>query len=410
MITKIKNEFSLIGFCASIGLATSLIIWLFLRVMELGIEFIWEYIPSRIDFAFYTIPVCILGATIIGLLHKKIGNYPEDLETILGKIKKDNYYPYKNIKGMLILALLPLIFGSSIGPEAGMTGVIVGLCYWAGDNLKFAYENTRRYSQVGEAVTFGLLFHAPLFGIFSALEEGEAYEEDLSKGSKVFVYGLTIASGTGGYLLLTYFFGGGMGLPSFSKVDTLVWQDYAMLIVYIIAGCVLAYFYEITHHYMSKIMKRIPIILREITGGIILGVLGLFFPIVMFSGEKQMAELMTDYVNYIPIFLIGIAFLKVLLTNICIQSGLVGGHFFPLIFAGVSLGYGVSCLVFGIESGHEIFAVAAVTGALLGTVMKKPLAVTGLLLICFPIQLSIWIFVAACIGSRLSTKKESATA
>ena len=39
---------------------------------------------------------------------------------------------------MMIAALLPLLIGSSVGPEAGLTGIIVGLCYWAGENLKFA--------------------------------------------------------------------------------------------------------------------------------------------------------------------------------------------------------------------------------------------------------------------------------
>lgn len=409
MRTKIKNEVNLVGFCISMGLSTGLIIWGFLRIMELGIHLIWEWGPAKIYFPPYTILICTLGGALIGILHKKLGNYPEDLDTVLGKVKKNNYYPYNNMAGMLLLALLPLIFGSSIGPEAGMTGIIVGLCYWAGDNLKSAYENTRRYSQVGEAVTFGLLFHAPLFGIFSVIEEGEALEQDLSKSTKVFVYGLTIAAGTGGYLLLSHFFGGGMELPSFTKTEILLWQDYAMLIVYIIMGCILAWFYESTLYYTDLVMKRFPTVLRETAGGLMLGVLGFLFPIIMFSGEGQMAELMINHADYLQVYLIAIAFLKVLLTNICIRSGLTGGHFFPLIFAGVSLGYGISMLLFEARSGHEVFAVAAVTGALLGAVMKKPLAVAGLLLICFPIQLSIWIFLAACIGSRFSKKETAKT-
>ena len=74
-------------------------------------------------------------------------------------------------------ALLPLLIGSSVGPEAGLTGIIVGLCYWAGDNLKFAGQNTRNYSQIGAAVSMSVLFHAPLFGIFEVEENSE---EDLA--------------------------------------------------------------------------------------------------------------------------------------------------------------------------------------------------------------------------------------
>ena len=42
---------------------------------------------------------------------------------------------------VLVCAFLPLVFGSSVGPEAGLTGIIAGLCYWVGDNVKYAKEH-----------------------------------------------------------------------------------------------------------------------------------------------------------------------------------------------------------------------------------------------------------------------------
>ena len=65
------------------------------------------------------------------------------------KVRAEKRYEYKNMLVMMVAALLPLLIGSSVGPEAGLTGIIVGLCYWAGDNLKFAKQNTRNYSQIG---------------------------------------------------------------------------------------------------------------------------------------------------------------------------------------------------------------------------------------------------------------------
>ena len=173
-----------------------------------------------------------------------------------------------------------------------------------------------------------------------------------------------------------------------------------MILPYILSGCLLAIFYQFTHHKCQVIASRIPAILRETLGGLILGITGFFVPAVMFSGEEQMGILMETYLHYLPLCLIGIAFLKVLLTNICIQSGLRGGHFFPVIFAGVCLGYGIAGLVFQESAGHVIFAAAIVTAALLGGIMKKPLAVTMLLFLCFPIKMFVWIFLAAAIGSK----------
>ena len=109
---------------------------------------------------------------------------------------------------------------------------------------------------------------------------------------------------------------------------------------------------------------------------------------------------MKEYSQYLPLALIGVAFLKVLLTNICIQFGLKGGHFFPVIFAGVCMGYGVGMLICGNAESHLVFASAIVTAALLGGTMKKPLAVTMLLFLCYPVKLFVWIFVAAAAGSK----------
>lgn len=92
----------------------------------------------------------------------------------------------------------------------------------------------------------------------------------------------------------------------------------------------------------------------------------------------------------------------ILLTNLCIQFGLRGGHFFPVIFAGVSMGYGAAMLACGITGGHVVFGAAIVTAALLGGIMKKPLAVTMLLFLCFPVKMFIWIFIAAAVGSKLT--------
>lgn len=403
-----KNELKLWIFCMLIGGFAGAVIWTFLKAMSLGIEFLWEWVPKQYDFPFYAVIVCTIGGLIIGLIHKKFGDYPEELPEVFGKLKKDKHYEYSNMLVLLITALLPLIIGSSVGPEAGMTGIIVGLCCWAGDNLKFARQHSKEYSQIGLAVTLSILFHSPLFGIFSVEEDENADKEimNLSLSSKILLYGLAIGSGTGIYMLLSKIFGAGLtGFPSFtaSAINT---KDYLMMIVYIIAGLILALFYKITHSLTSKIQKKIPVILKEIIGGLCLGIVATLIPAMMFSGEEQMGVLMTDFVKYAPLALIGVAFLKVLLTNVCIQMGLKGGHFFPVIFAGVCLGYGISMLVFK-EAGHEVFAAAVTTASLLGGIMKKPLAVTVLLFICFPIRMFLWIFVAAAIGAKCFDLKNS---
>lgn len=145
--------------------------------------------------------------------------------------------------------------------------------------------------------------------------------------------------------------------------------------------------------------KFYPIIVCT-AGGIILGVMGTYLPLTMFSGEESITVVKESFAEFAPWILIISGVLKLVLTNICIKSGWKGGHFFPVIFCGVSIGYGVAMLG-GLDTA---FCAAVVTAGLLGVTMKKPLAVTMLLLLCFDARVIPWILLAAFLGSIIPTK------
>lgn len=407
MKTKAANQVKYALFGALLGSCAGAVVWGFLKVMAMGTEFVWEWIPGKWNISFYPVIIGVIGGVLMGLLHKYGGDYPEELGTVLGKIKKEKHYGYDKMLLILLCAMIPLVMGSSVGPEAGLVGIISALCYWVSDNMKLAHEDAKNYSEVGIAVSLSVLFHAPLFGLF-AVEEDKKNESigELTKSTKFVIYGLAIAASLGVYQGLSHLFGAGLaGFPSFASVElTLV--DYGMMIVYMIAGCLLAVFYEATHRGFHKIANGIPVEIREVFGGLLLGLVGTFVPAVMFSGEEQMAHLMENYLGYAPLFMIVAAFLKIALTNACIMHGLRGGHFFPVIFAGACAGYGIAMLVFTESTGHVAFGAAIVTATLLGATMKKPLAVAMLLMICFPVRMCVWIFLAAVIGSKVFTREE----
>ena len=96
--------------------------------------------------------------------------------------------------------------------------------------------------------------------------------------------------------------------------------------------------------------------------------------------------------------------LVIILTNICIESGLKGGHFFPMIFAGVAVGYAFS-MILGID---PIIAAATLSTAFLANIIKKPLATVLLLMIVFPANLIPIMLVAAVAGAFLSVPKRRA--
>ncbi len=390
-------------FCTIIGAMAGSIFWLFLFVINRGTFLIWDLIPDMIpDIPVYPLIACAAGGLIIGILRKLLGDYPEDMMTVFGKLKKEKTYPYKKLPAILICALLPLIFGSSVGPEAGMVGVIVALCCWAGDNLKFAKNRAEEYSRIGAAVSLSVMFRSPLFG-FLDVEDGD--EKKLSGSSKIILYCLATGAGFGCFWLLNnVFMKVSEGFPSFSAIAT-DRSDYIFFVPYLICGILLGIFFELSEKFFEKAGHMLPPVISEIIAGLILGGVACFLPVIRFSGEEQMGVLISSYADYAPLAMIGIALLKIIMTNMCIKLGLKGGHFFPLIFAAVCLGYGVSLLIFSGDAAHATFAAAVVAAGTLGVSMKKPLAVSMLLLLCFPAGALLWIVpssaLSAWVGNRL---------
>lgn len=287
----VANNFLYYIFCGFSGAVTSLIVWLFLKLMGLGIGLVWDTIPSNFDFKFYPIIVCTAGGIILGIWQKLTNAVPDELDEVMKKVKKDKFYPYNKVLLLCISALLPLVFGGSLGPEAGLTGVIVGLCYWVGSHMKDAKSKIPELMQIGISATLSAVFYAPLFGLASVNEE---------------------------------------------RLDS----------------------------------------------------------------EESITVVKESFAEFAPWILIISGVLKLVLTNICIKSGWKGGHFFPVIFCGVSIGYGVAMLG-GLDTA---FCAAVITAGLLGVTMKKPLAVTMLLLLCFDARVIPWILLAAFLGSIIPTK------
>lgn len=402
-----KSEFTFSVYALLLGMFAGAFIWTFLKVLSYGIEFVWDYIPSVLNIPFYTIIICTTGGIIIGLYRMKFGNYPESLQTVISKVKKEKRYRYDNIIVVTIAALLPLLFGGSIGPEAGMTGIIVGLCYWVGDKLKFADKTLAEFTSVGIMSTLGILFYAPLFGVASYEEEPTDENKNLilSKPVKLLSKIIAIIGGLGIYYILGQIFGNAMSFPHFDG-ESVTNYDRLIGVPTIFIGILCGYIYQIFKKVCMILSKKISNkkfigFLGTVLGGLILGIIGTYVPLTMFSGEEEISRLIKSYTSYAPCLLIFIGIVKLFITNFCIYSGWHGGHFFPVIFAGVSIGYGLAVL-FGTTPSLTI---AIITSALLATSMRKPLAVTLLLLLCLPVRTIPWMIISAFIAGTIPLPK-----
>jgi len=400
MSTKTKNSLLCMLYSLIIGAITGIVVWSFLRVMNISINLIWNKIPSIIEIPFYTIIVCTLGGFIIGLIKKKYGNYPEELEEVISKVKKDGKYSYKNIKSLIVNAILPLIFGGSIGPEAGLTGIIAALCSWIGDKLKNIFKEMKELTQIGISATLGTIFSSPMFGFIEPIESDSNQETKIPKKSKMVLYFLSIFGAFGIFILLNNIFNIKMGLISFT--DLIIGKkEWLFIIPLIIIGIISGMFYAYTHKCIKKISTPLEnkYIIKGLLAGLILGISGTLLPYTMFSGEHQLHDIANNWQEIGIIILIVTGLVKLIITNICIEFGFKGGHFFPCIFSGVVLGY-ASSIIFNI---NPIFSVIIVTTTLMAYLLNKPLATILLLMIMFPVSAIPVMLLAAVIGSSVKS-------
>lgn len=353
-----------------------------------------------------------MGGLLIGIFQSKAGPYPDELETVIAKVKKDKFYPYNKVLIICVAALIPLLFGGSLGPEAGLTGVIVGLCYWAGNNMKSAKIHKDELTSIGLSAALGTIFVSPLFGLVVPLEERTDENKDtvIPKGSKIIPVVIAVLSSFGVFILLTNIFGGGLGMPRIDSAEITnaerMW-GIPLALIGVVFGYLYIIFEKTTKALFSRLQNRVSVIISTLLGGLMLGIAGTCLPMTMFSGEEQIFELSESYKEFAPWLLIVTGAAKLLITNVCIKSGWRGGHFFPVIFSGISIGYGIAML-----TGLDVtFCLAVITAGVLGVIMRRPAAVSLLLLLCFPIRVIPWLIISAFIGSivplgRLKSAKD----
>lgn len=404
---KLANRTLFVASVIVTGAIAGAFVWLLLFVMNLGITFIWNKLPAHFG-PLFPIVACLVGGLVIGLFAKRFGSYPEDLNEVMAKVKRDGRYDYDKLGVMSIAALLPLFFGGSVGPEAGLTGAVAGISTWVGDRMKRFGADFQQLTSVGTMAALSAIFTAPLFGFAAPFYDdgdeaaGSQTTITLPKSSKIVVYFCAIAGALAAFLGLGSLFGGGLSLPHFTDIHVgateLIWL--APLALVGAAGGWLFCAFDGAFKRLADRMGDRPVT-KALIAGLILALLGMALPFTMFAGETQAEQLGEVWGSMSALVLLGTGFCKVLITPLCIRFGWRGGHFFPVIFAGISIGYGMAMLT----GADPVFCLCACTAALVGGVMRQPLMTVLLLFLCFPVKGVVVMLAAAALGAAIPLPK-----
>lgn len=399
---RLARVCALVGISLAMGLVVGLLISLLLRVMNAGVSLVWNVLPNAVGAWWLPLIVCPAGGALIGLISSRTHAAPQELEEVFARVKREGGYTLERPFATIVLFLLPLVFGGSVGPEAGLTGIIAALATWIGDSLRRAGLGARSLADVTVSATLTAVFGAPFAGIVAARDTiADSPNPRLftfRRVVKVVLYAVSAAGAFAGMWLASLLFAQMGGLPRFETISFQV-EQLPWAIVFVLVGYALG----VESHLASALAHRIepwvstrPVLAAALCG-FVLGALFLAFPYVLFSGEEQCREIVETWVG-IPAFVLAItAVLKCAATPLCIGMGWRGGSIFPNIFTGVVAGFALAALT-GVD---PMFAVTATASAFIGATTRKPLLAVCLLLLCFPPLSLPVVVVAAVLGAKI---------
>ena len=158
-------------------------------------------------------------------------------------------------------------------------------------------------------------------------------------------------------------------------------------------GILFKLIFGVVHLAFSRFNKR-PVT-RAILGGVIIGLIGSFLPLTLYSGQNQLLQIIYNPATYGFGLLLLMMLVKVLLTSTSFATGFEGGPIFPLLFIGGTLGLSISQILHFIPEGVAVTAgMAGVAAAgfpapltiaiLLGFMGDNPIFYQRLLLVQLP--------------------------
>ena len=318
-----------------IGIASSLVLIVVMKVASVLQQFLWERLPVSIGIA-QDSPVWIIGMlTLTGIMvglvirysHGHAGPDPA-CEPLIGMP-----VPTSALPGLLAALILGLAGGVSLGPEHPIMTVNIALAVALGSRM-FPRIAKLDWTILASAGTIGALFGTPVAAalIFSQTLNSS---NDVPLWDRLFAPLMAAAAGS---LTTSLFFHPHFSLPiahytQMHLIDIL--SGAVVAAIAIAAGMVAVWCLPRLHHLMHG-LKHPVLILGA--GGFILGILGVIGgPLTLFKGLDEMQQMaFSQTLGTSDYFMLAV--IKLAALVVAAASGFRGGRIFPAVFVGVALG------------------------------------------------------------------------
>ncbi len=352
---------------ALVGTVCGLFAGLYWNILELMTHALKHFQGSSL------LIVMPLAGLMIGLVIYFLGN-PGEIAVIVDNIHfRGGRLDARKNPSMILASLLSISAGGSAGPEAPLVQVTGSFGTWVADRLNLQGEELRSMSLAAMAGGFTALFGAPLGGAMFALEIlhhqhiVEYYEALLP----------AIVSSCASYLVFAGITKLGIAptwhFPQY-HLDNI--DDFALAIFYGMIGALAGWIFMSIFRGCDRLLDRIPgpIYVRTTVAGLGLGSLAALLPLTRYFGHHELESVLD---NSSPvIFLLTLAFAKMVTIGITVTGGWRGGFIIPLFFTGACIGKAIAVLIPGL---NPALAMICTMAALNAAVTRTPISTTLLL-------------------------------
>lgn len=271
----------------------------------------------------------------------------------------------------IIASALTLGSGGSGGREGPIMHIGAAVASFFGGKLRLRKGDMRTFAIAGAAAGLSAVFRAPLGAAIYAIEV--PYKNDLEPGAVIPSMIASVVS----YLVFVSFNG---YEPLFRAPAMNLDLDLVIVLAIVVlgvaiglAGRLFIYAMHATERLTAR--SRLPLAVKIMYGGLLVGCIGLFVPEVLGLAEDDIASLVEGSAASVA-FLLVLFLAKMVATSFTVGTGGSGGVFFPSLMMGGALGtaFAVTLDI----SPVPLFAIAGM-GAMMSGVSKTPIAASVLM-------------------------------
>lgn len=336
---------------------------------------ILEFLTHKIAYfdSWQVIPTMGICGLLAGLVIHFVGD-PGEINLIVNNIRFNNgKLDPKNNSSMILSSLICVSSGGSLGPESPLVQITGSIGTWLGKIFRLKGEELRSLSIAGMASGFTALFGAPLGGSLFSLEI--LHHKHALEYYKAIIPALVASSFS--YVIFALIIHLGLGATwELSTYEYAGIFDFVYAVLFAITATIIGWgFIYCTKFFKSLFEKKpLPIYIKTLIGGVLLGIIAFYFPLTRYFGHHKINELLTQNLSINLLF--AILIFKVIAIAITVTSGWRGGFIIPLFFVGATIGLIIHHFL---PAANPTLAIISCMAAINVCVTRTPMSTTILL-------------------------------